>query len=256
MKAWMLAHGIHYHTGRWKAHRADLAHEAGVLGFDVGRAWEQTVRTWLETCYGPRFFAPQRWLLIHTRSGAKQYREVDGVERVDATQAFVYEIKHGEYGYFQLAEEYLPLLQHAYPTRLFTPIEINSVNPYSPAEAQRWQIHPIAGLEDRVMNGQYQLLILPEALLQDEEYWDEDEEDEEDDAEEDTATRLLPHLWSLRCRRCGGGLWQHQDEIYDYLDVTQAHGVPQTLFAVAEMLSWCHAGRGACASCVPDAVEL
>jgi hypothetical protein len=78
MKEWMQAHGLRYHGGRWKAHREDLAHQAGRLGFDVGTAWEQAVRDWLTTCYGPRFFVPQRWLLIHTKAGAKQYREVDG----------------------------------------------------------------------------------------------------------------------------------------------------------------------------------
>jgi hypothetical protein len=163
MKEWMHAHGIRYHSGRWKAHRDDLAHQAGRLGFAVGTDWEHRIREWLSICYGPHFFAPQRWLLIHTKAGALQYREVDGVERVDATHAFVYEIKHGDRGYAQLADEYIPLLQRAYPERMFTPIEINARDPYQcQAPEPGVMIHRLPSLEARMMNGAYQLLVLSE----------------------------------------------------------------------------------------------
>ena len=202
MKEWMAAHGIRYHGGRWKAHRDDLAREAGTLGFAVGIQWERTVRDWLAQCYGDQFFVPHRWLLIHTHVGTLQYREVDGIERVDATHAFIYEIKHGPPAYPKLAAEYVPLLQRVYPERTFTPIEINVHNPYHGQTPSAAPIQQLAILDDRQMNGRYQLLVLPPILMVD---WEE----------EDlvfTIDAALPYLWSLRCRFCSKPLWLNDTE--------------------------------------------
>ena len=79
------------------------------------------MRAWLTACYGERFLVPQRWLIVTTCYDTVQLREVDGIERVDDTQAFVYEIKHRTPGYAQLAEEYVPLLRLAYPSGSLPP---------------------------------------------------------------------------------------------------------------------------------------
>jgi len=163
MDRWLAAHGIHYHAGRWKAHQHDLRRQAGTWGFSVGRQWERAVRAWLTACYGERFFVPHRWLIIVDRAGVTHYREVDGIERVDDTHAFIYEIKHHAMGYTQLAREYIPLLRRAYPERVFTPIEINAGHPYRLLPAGDIPpIHTLASLDERMPNGQYQLLVLPE----------------------------------------------------------------------------------------------
>jgi hypothetical protein len=162
MDGFLAAHGIRYHAGRWKAHQHDLERQAGSWGFGVGTQWEVAIRAWLTACYGETFFVPHRWLIITDRSGATHYREVDGIERVDDTQAFVYEIKHHARGYTQLAREYIPLLRMAYPERVFTPIEINAGNPYLVCPIRDMPpIRPLASLDDRLPNGQYQLLVLP-----------------------------------------------------------------------------------------------
>jgi hypothetical protein len=164
MLAWMAEHGLRFHAGTWKAYADDMQRDAGDWGFRVGTQWEQDVRDWITTSYGERFFVPQRWLVVTDRTGAWHYREVDGIERVDGTHAYVYEIKHNTAGYHQLAEEYLPLLQRAYPDRMFTPVEINSMHPsllgdaYKAAPALRL----LRALEERTMDGQYQVLWLTE----------------------------------------------------------------------------------------------
>jgi hypothetical protein len=52
--------------------------------------------------------------------GAPIDRLLTREDLVDEMHAFVYEIKHRTPGYTQLAEEYLPLVQRAYPARVFT----------------------------------------------------------------------------------------------------------------------------------------
>lgn len=163
LEAFLAAHGIRYHAGRWQAHQHDLAREAGTWGFAVGTQWERDVRAWLTTCYGPRFFVPHRWLLVTDCAGATHYREVDGIERVSATEAFVYEIKHRTPGYTQLMEEYIPLLRRAYPDRVFTPIEINADNPYRASFGTTPPpVRLLGSLDERTMDGHYQLLVLAE----------------------------------------------------------------------------------------------
>jgi hypothetical protein len=162
MLAWMATEGLRFHAGKWKAYAHDLKREAGEWGFGVGAQWEQDVRAWLTVCYGERFFVPQRWLVVTDRTGAHHYREVDGIERVDGTHAYVYEIRHRTPGYAQLADEYMPLLRMAYPERVFTPVEINAANPYHslyPGHAPP-PVRVLASLEERTMDGQYQLLVL------------------------------------------------------------------------------------------------
>lgn len=161
MDAYLAVHGIRYHAGRWKAHQYDLERQAGTWGFQVGRAWEADVRGWFQEHYGVGFFVPHRWLIVTDCHGCTHYREVDGLERTDDTHAFVYEFKHQSPGYVQLAQEYLPLLRLAYPTRVFTPVEINAADPYvSMSALTAPKIRVIPSLEARKPDGQYQLFVL------------------------------------------------------------------------------------------------
>jgi len=237
MNAFLALHGIHYNGSRWKGHRNDLAREAGTWGFQVGTQWEHDVRAWLTARYGAGFFSPYRWLLIDTRSGAQLFREVDGIERVDATAAFVFEIKHHTSGYVQLTQEYIPLLQRAFPGRLFTPIEVNVGDPYGGLlERTPLPIRRLQSLDDRTMNGEYQLFVLPAIP--------EAEEEECFD-----ALAALDHLRDLRCCECGGELWESADDLREYLACTRVRGVPQTPLDVCDVVSQIHPRRGACLSC-------
>jgi hypothetical protein len=235
MTEFLALHGIRYNGSRWKAHRNDLAREAGDWGFQVGTQWEQDVRAWLTGCYGEDFFSPYRWLIIDTRSGAKLFREVDGIERLNEHQAFVYEIKHHTSGYVQLTKEYIPLLRRAFPERMFTPIEINVGDPYgSLLERISVPIRRLRSLEERTMDGQYQLFVLPTIP-------------EEDRGFDRLAS--LDYLQDLRCRQCGGELWESPAEMRDYLDLTCASGVPQNPFDVCSVVDQIHSRRGVCVSC-------
>jgi hypothetical protein len=160
LTAYLAAYGIRYSPARWKAHMHDLQREAGATGFDVGRQWEADIRAWIAAQYGERFFLPQRWLMARDSTGTVHYREVDGIEQVDARHAFVYEIKHHTQGYAQLMREYIPLLRLAYPQCLFTPLEINASNPYSGLSRAEPCIQRISTLDERAPNGQYQLFVL------------------------------------------------------------------------------------------------
>jgi hypothetical protein len=158
-------HGIHYSVARWRAHRLDVEREAGSWGFQAGQQWESRVRAWLTTIEGVAFRL-ERWLVITTRAGAQQFRQVDGIERVSAQAAFVYEIKRGGFGvgYHQLIDVYVPLLMCAFPHVTFVPLEINSEDPF------RWHAAPgpltqLETLSDRRLEAGPQLLVLPEARL-------------------------------------------------------------------------------------------
>jgi hypothetical protein len=155
--SFLAQHGVVYSPQRWAAHHHDLRGEFGLAwGFAVGQHWEHTVRAGL----GSGFFWPERWLVVTMRSGAVEFREVDGLERVNDQAAFVYEVKHGPPGYPQLVDLYVPLLQRAFPAVRFVPLEINAGDPY------RWEPPPgpltrLRTLAERRLEAGYQLLVLP-----------------------------------------------------------------------------------------------
>jgi hypothetical protein len=162
--AWLEdVHGIRYSAQRWQGHAHDLARAAGTWGFTVGQTYEARVRQWLATRYGPAFFLPHRWLVARDRHGVEHWREVDGIERWDATTAFVYEIKHRTPAYPQLLGEYVPLLAMAFPHVRVAPLEINLRDLYSgrrPEAEDAPAIAVLPALEHRNPDLGYQLFVL------------------------------------------------------------------------------------------------
>jgi hypothetical protein len=161
LDAFLAQHGIRYSVPRWQAHRHDLDCEAGTWGFAAGQQWESRVRSWLTQTQGATFFRPERWLVVTTTAGARQFRQVDGIERQSARAAFVYEIKRSGSGYRQLVDAYVPLLTRAFPQVTFVPLEINAEDPF------RWGAPPgpvtrLGTLGDRRLGAGYQLLVLPD----------------------------------------------------------------------------------------------
>jgi hypothetical protein len=239
MADYLALHGIQYNGSRWKGHRNDLEREAGTWGFQAGRQWEQDVRTWLVGRYGDAFLSPYRWLIIDTRAGAHLFRELDGLERVGDQQAFVYEIKHHTSAYVKLTKEYLPLLQRAYPTRMFTPIEINIGDPYGGLVARTaLPIRRLLSLEERRIDGGYQLLVLPEIP----------EDDTRVDPHFDPGG-LVVYLQQMCCTECGGERWGSAEEMQEYLALTQENNIPQDPIDVCTVVDQIHPYGGACLAC-------
>lgn len=156
---WLVAHRIHYSPQRWQAHREDLARQAGaVRGFSLGSQWEHAVRAWLTTRYGADFFLPERWLIAVDTTGTRHYREVDGIERVSADTAYVYEIKHHTAAADTLLEEYVPWLERACPGVTWSPIEVNAANAYQWSPMPRGTV-VLPRIEARTVGPVYQLWI-------------------------------------------------------------------------------------------------
>ena len=87
------------------------------------------------------------------------------------------------------------------------------------------------------MDGSYQLFVLPQVPAA----------GEEDHGFDPLAA--LDYLRELRCRECGGELWESAEAMQDYLTLTRDSGVPQTPFDVCGGVDQVHSRRGACVAC-------
>ena len=151
VKRWLADHGIPYNAARWKGHAADLARDAGTWGFQQGTRYEQRVRQWLVEHYGADVLLAQRWLCAQDRAGKQYFRQVDGIEKVNATTAIVYEFKQYDPGYPQLVDEYVPLLRLAFPHVRFYPLEINRTVPYGYAQKTDPEVAQLVSLDTRLL---------------------------------------------------------------------------------------------------------